>query len=381
MHENQRIDDDQRIHDEKPDPVGARLPGCQPGRLAFDAFDTSTLPGDEGHAVWRESLHPLFNARAAVDTSGGFAARIESYDLQQVLLARSDFPASIYERGRHHAPDEGADPFLVQLYLSGGYRGHNGHRDVIVQPGDISLLDMGEGLTSHAKPSRAVSLVVPRALASEGGQQLAGGAVLRAGSPLAAILGNHMLTVWQQLDRVGPEALAPINETLVATMASAFRGARQDTAQGLASLPEQARLEAVCAYIVGNLGRDDMTPSHLCQRFGFSRARLYRLFAPLGGVAGYIREARLRRCYDELAQPDVRGRPRRVIDVAMRWGFGSQSHFSRLFRQTFGVSPGDVLADSNVRALPAEHRRDTDASSRPALRAWLDRLRQQTNVF
>ena len=345
----------------------------QGGGLAFDIFDAGTMPSEEGYATWQESLSPLFNARAADPAPGRFAARIESYDLEQLLLARSAFPTSIYERGPDHVADDGADPFLVQLYQSGGYQGHNGKRDITVRPGDISVLDLGAGLVSKAMPSHALSLVVPRALANEVGLS-AGGGVLRGGSPLAAIVGSHMLTVWQHLGQVEPESLGPVNETLLATVARAFRGVQQNAAQARVSLPEQARLEAVRNYIAGNLGRDDLTPELLCQHFGFSRARLYRLFAPVGGVAGYIREARLRRCYDELAQRGVPGRPRRVIDVAMRWGFGSQSHFSRLFRQTFGVCPGDVLAESESRALSGADRKAAQTSSRPALSAWLDRL-------
>ncbi|MBZ2190380.1 helix-turn-helix domain-containing protein [Alcanivorax sp. JB21] len=341
--------------------------------LPFDSLDTASLPAEEGHALWRDSLSPLFHARAADEPRGRFNARIDTYDLQQLMLAESRFPASHYERGLRHSTADGAEPLLVQLYMTGGYRGTNGHRQMLVQPGDIGLLDMADAMATRADDSRVLSLVIPREQVREAGA-LPRGAVLRAGSPLASILGNHLQTVWRQLALTGPEALSCINETLIATTVAAFRGLHQDLEQVLPNLPEQARLNAVCAYILQRLGQDDLTPEHLCQRFGFSRAGLYRLFAPLGGVAGFIREARLRRCYDELAHAGAQDLPSRVIDVAMRWGFTSQSHFTRLFRRRFDVLPGELLANREAAPSVAARTDEGADNAHPVLRQWLGRM-------
>ncbi|WP_111655519.1 helix-turn-helix domain-containing protein [Isoalcanivorax indicus] len=344
-----------------------------PPGLPFDVLDTTALPAEEGYALWRESLSPLFHARAADETADAFNARIDTCDLQQLMLAESLFPASHYERGLRHRMDDGAEPLLVQLYMTGGYRGHSGHREMIVQPGDIGLLDMADPMTTRAEASRVLSLVIPREQVRRAGA-LPRATVLRAGSPLAEILGCHLLTVWRQLALAGPEVLPAINETLVATTVAAFRGLHQDRDQAMGALPEQARLDAVCAYILQCLGQDDLTPEHLCRRFGFSRAGLYRLFAPLGGVAGFIRDARLRRCYEELAHAGAQGRPKRVIDVAVRWGFTSQSHFTRLFRRTFDVLPGDLLAARDAVPVTAVGADDSAQAAYPVLRQWLDRM-------
>ena len=41
----------------------------------------------------------------------------------------------------------------------------------------------------------------------------------------------------------------------------------------------------------------------------------------------------------ELRHPDQRCRS--VTDIALSWGFGNPSHFSRLFRAHTGLSPSD----------------------------------------
>ena len=344
--------------------------------LGYDIFDGALLPTTESYALWRESLKPLFDARIDDPQAKIFRATAESYDLQQTVFARSTFPESAYYRRLRYGVDDGADPLLVQLYVSGGYRGHNGHREMTVGAGDIGLLDLGYEMATHAEASGALSLVIPRELLPEQ-RQLPYGGVLSGKSPMGAILGNHMLTVWRQLGGVDAASLALVNEMLVVTVASAFSSLREGAEKALASMPERPRLEAICAFIQHNLHRDDLSPEFLCDRFGFSRARLYRLFAPFGGVAGYIREARLRRCYDELAYPGTTGRPRRVIDVAMRWGFTSQSHFSRLFRRAFDIAPGDLLAMSEALARERDPAMPETPATGWAVREWLNRLCRQ----
>jgi AraC-like DNA-binding protein len=68
---------------------------------------------------------------------------------------------------------------------------------------------------------------------------------------------------------------------------------------------------------------------------------LNRAFAAEGiSVAQYIQSRRL-----EAALRDLRGLrtdDQRIADVAARWGFSSQAHFTRLFRARFGCTPGAV---------------------------------------
>ncbi|MEV4130220.1 helix-turn-helix domain-containing protein [Nocardia sp. NPDC049707] len=53
-----------------------------------------------------------------------------------------------------------------------------------------------------------------------------------------------------------------------------------------------------------------------------------------------IRDRRLNACHREL----TRARPTdTVTDVAFRWAFTDAGHFSRAFKQSFGVTPSSVL--------------------------------------
>lgn len=329
--------------------------------LPHDVFHADQLPEADRFPVWRESVRPLFDSLPAV--GGGFNAWVESFDLREVFMAQCGFSPLAFQRD---VSDEGGDHWLVQLYIEGGYTGHNGGRPVRVCAGDISLLDLGRALETRAATSRVLSVVIPRdvyrALAPSAVPRH--GTVLRAGQPVTTILTHHLLTVWQSLPGLTMADLEGVNRTLVGAVAGAFSVPAERSGDPLSSTLAHVGLDAMLAYIRDHLG-ENLTPEHLCRRFGCSRTSLYRLFQPLGGVAAYVREQRLQRCHRDLRRSAVTGE--RVVDVALRWGFDSQSHFCRLFRRTYGVTPSDAIEQARAQPLPRPSRQQVS----PAFHRWL----------
>ena len=52
---------------------------------------------------------------------------------------------------------------------------------------------------------------------------------------------------------------------------------------------------------------------------------------------GYVQTQRLERCKRDLADPAYQAR--HIGEIAFAWGFNDLAHFSRIFKQRFGVSP------------------------------------------
>jgi AraC-like DNA-binding protein len=73
-----------------------------------------------------------------------------------------------------------------------------------------------------------------------------------------------------------------------------------------------------------------MTPRHLNRAFAAEQTT----------VAKYIVARRLDRAKADLGASALAGH--RIADIAFRWGFSSQAHFSRLFRARFGCSPTEM---------------------------------------
>ena len=97
--------------------------------------------------------------------------------------------------------------------------------------------------------------------------------------------------------------------------------------------------ERAAAYIEAHLASEDLQPSAIWKAANVSRSRLYRLFAPVGGVARFVIQQRLLRAHEALTSP---GDPRTISAIAYDCGFTNVAHFARAFREAFGVTATQV---------------------------------------
>jgi AraC family transcriptional regulator, positive regulator of tynA and feaB len=98
-------------------------------------------------------------------------------------------------------------------------------------------------------------------------------------------------------------------------------------------------LMRVKAYIEANLGNPELSVERIAHACSISVRALHRHFAedPAGSVSRYFCRRRLIRCAEALRDPSQTHRS--ITDVCFSHGFSSSSHFSRLFKDQFGVTP------------------------------------------
>lgn len=169
------------------------------------------------------------------------------------------------------------------------------------------------------------------------------------GNRYNAMLASHLRALFDEAPILASKdagAAAHGTAALVASFAGASATGREMIEQASAS----ASLQTARRLIEANLREPDLGPEFVCQRLGMSRAKLYRLFEPIGGVGAYIQQRRLTRAYHALTDP---AQANVYIGlVASQCGFGNASVFSRAFRQAFGISPTDLRA--NHRCVDAD---------------------------
>lgn len=103
-------------------------------------------------------------------------------------------------------------------------------------------------------------------------------------------------------------------------------------------------LARIQRHIEDNLMDPDLSPESIARAHHISVRYLHKLFQAGGTTVGaWTRQRRLDACRAEL-----RARRRTVASVAHSWGFASPSHFSRLFRQTYGLSPSEWQATATT---------------------------------
>ena len=114
----------------------------------------------------------------------------------------------------------------------------------------------------------------------------------------------------------------------------------QHASAGSGTAAQAALLHRLCQTIERRLDDPDLTPARVAQAEGISERYLQKLFEGTGdSFRQYLRERRLQRTAADLANPAEASLP--VSEIAFRCGFGDAAHFSRAFRERFGMSPRD----------------------------------------
>jgi AraC-like DNA-binding protein len=98
------------------------------------------------------------------------------------------------------------------------------------------------------------------------------------------------------------------------------------------------RLQLVKSYIDSRLDDPDLTPGIIARDNGISLRYLHYLFKFSGiSVSEWVREQRLKKCYQKLTS--AKFEESSITSIAFSLGFNSSSHFTRLFKQKFGMTP------------------------------------------
>jgi len=350
---------------EQETPDALTPPGSGNGAVSSLAFSTAGL--DDPFGVWRSILEALFESIPPPGPSAAsFDASLVVHHFGTFLLCRSIAAGGRYHRGGHKLIGDDLDHIVISCLLKGriAFRHSAGGR---LRSGDVVIIDLSTPLSFALAGAEVIHLVLPKwALpASVTSDQHTSPRILRRESAMGIFLRG----VLEGLAAAGRsfaerEALAlsgAVPELLASCLAST---APMLPAGGRGSLRQRLR-----RHIEENLPREDLSPASIARDLGVSRTQLYRQFERAGGVNTYIRRRRLRRSL--LALCDPRHADRRIGDIAYDAGFADEAHFSRLFRQTFGMSPRAARASVRTGSHPGLHSLSPARNDNPSLSDWL----------
>ena len=103
-------------------------------------------------------------------------------------------------------------------------------------------------------------------------------------------------------------------------------------------LSSKFRLQSLKSYIKSRLDDPDLSLEMIAKDNRISVRYLHYLFKGTGkSVSEWVREQRLERCHQKLTSNKFEGDS--ITDIAFSLGFNSSSHFTRLFKQKFGMPP------------------------------------------
>ncbi|MDO9078896.1 MAG: helix-turn-helix domain-containing protein [Brevundimonas sp.] len=288
---------------------------------------------------WREAVSAVFDLE--VEDPATFDCGMTSWKLGSLLLGGFRSSGNTFVRDRAKVARGGLDHYVVQTLIQGTSVLREGAPEAEWPRGSVRILDLTRTVRTEAQAFSNLTLIVPRAVLEPllGAPDDLHGVTLEAETVGAQLLGGLMQDLSRRADAMTlaeAEALGPG----VAAMVAACFGPSVAAAETARAARTAVSRRAIQSHVLAHLGSPDLSTDALCSRFGLSRATLYRLFEPLGGVEGWIRGARLDEACRRLSSPATLDR--RVSRVAQDLGFVNETSFSRDFRRRFGVSPSEA---------------------------------------
>jgi AraC-like DNA-binding protein len=307
----------------------AQMPPDDRLRLLRDAIASAAVPVEIEHHVGPDEV----SARGAGRRLGRLSIlTVTTTSLtvrRTVRLARADPDRSI----------------VVELQLAGRRSVLQGDRRTVLSPGDLILLDSSRPYLSISPDgNNQLSVRIPRADLALTDRVLARVAGLSLGpqNPVAnlaatymrQLVGDHRLATEADLDVFE----APTIELIRAVVATQLG----DGAPDLEPMENTLALR-IMEFARQHLTDPDLTATKIARAHNISVRHLYTTLSRSGVVLGdWIRVRRLEGCRRELARSAASGRT--ISAIAHGWGFGDPTHFSRTFREAFGMSPREWRA-------------------------------------
>lgn len=297
------------------------------------------LPHPERFGAWRDGVSLLFEAIPESPTKAAEASQLTTYHLGSLLLTRAISHQQLFQRSPRMVAQTGIDHFLVQVYRKGRNVGQCGKNQMNARPGDVLLLDLAQTLSTRVDDFDNLTLVVPRQLLCQHlkSPERFHGRLLPRESTLGRLLNQHLQALWKASAKVSAEEAGALAMGVTGLVGAYFT---QSIPPEMVPEIDAATGLTIRQYIGRHFANPRLTPEFLAAHFQVSRAHLYRLFKPYGGVSEYIRDRRLDWSLAELAKPS--SARHRIIDIAVAAGFTSEAHFSRVFRQAYGITPKDA---------------------------------------
>jgi AraC-like DNA-binding protein len=164
----------------------------------------------------------------------------------------------------------------------------------------------------------------------------------------AHILSALLRATADNLDDLTVDQLRPVELSLTEFLAICLveRGAASGDLGAGAS---NAHLQRLCQTIETLLPDPGLSLRRVADEEGVSSRYVQKLFASVDETfSHYLRTRRLERCRTDLSSPQHARLS--ISEICFRWGFNGSAHFSRAFRDQYGLSPREFRRGGDDRA-------------------------------
>jgi len=271
-----------------------------------------------------------------------FDAELSVGQLGPVRLAKLSVDRCRIERNKSHIQHSSSRLYTLLLQAKGSSIFYHCGKEAHLMEGDFVLCDLGmPHLFETKEPSETIMLRMTPGVLREylpTPEQFCGlhlGRTVGLASTVAAMVQSLSEDVAAGLqpgyeERVARYLLEMISMSYTAGFEPILKG----------SAIQWQRRKDVIRYIEDNLRDPALTVAAIAEGLRLSPRYVRNIFSMSGEkVSAYVLRRRLEECARQIHDPAWNGHT--LTEIAFSWGFNSAAHFTRTFRNQFGVAPRD----------------------------------------
>ncbi len=210
----------------------------------------------------------------------------------------------------------------------------------ILQPGDFALYDSTrEFERDFPEAYRCFIVRFPHSMMQLPSHTLSSVTATRFGANdgVGVVVSPFLAETANNLSELSGWTGVRVAHALIDLVSSALAEKLTD-AQIASANPRAHAFVRVCEYIMQNLGDPTLSPDVIAHANFISTRQVHKIFhAERITVSQFIRDRRLEECRRQLADPADAHLT--VGQIAAQWGIYDGAHFSRIFRNAYGISP------------------------------------------
>lgn len=308
-------------------------------------FTTESYPAHQRMDAWMQTLDRFaLRADTNVSESGLIHGSVASAESPQgILFARINASPQqwIYQ------DDARSGAIYLTLHMDGAALLIDGLNKIRLEAGDIVYRPAGapgavllqsdfqQFLVRIPRQALRARLAVPL---SPKLRHLSGDAGI--GHVLAGLLGS----VADTIEHLSHDQIRPIDIALSELLITNLAEDEPASAMVGATVTQTANLHRISQLIETQLANPDLNITQIASEAGVSARYLQKLFESASdSFSHYLRLRRLERCRADLINPLYARLS--ITDICFRWSFNDAAHFSRSFREQYGMSPREYRRD------------------------------------
>lgn len=316
-------------------------------------LDSRDAPAAERAEVVTTVMAETSAASVTLAPHDDLHARMELWRLGRLQLFRSESSGMAMSRDRHRARRDGAPIVALAVQERSAARHEQfGHRRDVA-PGGLMLVDLDAPFAfSWASSGASRALQVPLDALALPPEVVRAAAPRLDTSPLAGLLARHVVDLFAAADRLsGGEQAAAVGAASIDLVRALL--ASTDGGGPARPVHHETLLVRIHEYVRQRLRDPDLGPDEIAAVHNISRRALFALFARTGrSLEQTIIARRLDGAHDELGRPAAAHKA--IATVAHEWGFRDAAHFTRRFKDAFGMTPRERRARVGPRNPAAE---------------------------